>query len=227
MSPCWCSTTLAVSSRAVGDFGVEDVGQGFEQRVCSRSASRRSRFERRHLVAQRHGLGLQRRGVAALALGHADLARDRVAARLRCPAARSARRGARSSQRQDAPPTRAPAPAAPAPRRTPPDRRGSPGCHASRVRVSFVSSGLASRLLRRHPARREDRDLVEQDQRHREADLADDVGRRDDRRHHEHADDRVAPPLAQRLDVQDADLAPAASAAPASGTRCRRPGSCA
>ena len=63
----------------------------------------------------------------------------------------------------------------------------------------IVVAGGCSRLL--NAGHRENRDLVEQQHGNGETELADDIGRRDDRRKHEHADDhRSAVPQAARLE---------------------------
>ena len=182
------------------------LGSASSSAVWARSAASASASRRLHLAAQRRRLGLRAlpcrrraawpgrsrgrgrcgglarfqrrlRGAAARVLGQHRLG-DAAAGR----AARGRRRRRRG-------------------------RRGSPGCRAwhrgSRARPS------ASRLSasRRHPGGGEDGDLVERDQRHGEADLADDVGRRQDRGGHEHADDGVAAALPELVHVQDADAA--------------------
>ena len=179
-SPCCFSTTLALSSGAVRHVGVEHVRQRLQDRA--------------DLAVQRRGRASpappSRRAAPCASASSAAVSAPRALALRRSPspahcaapaspAAPSAPRAARRRSRRDRR-----SPRAPAPRRSPgrPDRIQQPRRHAAVRHPARGSSpdvvhrvmGLRSHLhrLRLDQRRRQDRDLVERDQRHRQADLA-------------------------------------------------------
>ena len=210
-SPQRRSSTLCALVRAIGHVVGEDVGEGrraaASSRACSRRAARpRPAWTRSFSAATRPAARRRRRSPLAAAL--ADLARQPVAASPGPPAAGSRARGARHRARARA------AAAGGWPRRAS-ARSNASGCSRSHLRsitarhtlrhgLDGGSSGpgraappAASRPPPPRPrlgaprcsnhAHQQDRDLVEQQQRDREADLADHVGRREDRRGDEDA----------------------------------------
>ena len=187
-------TTLARSSAPGGTPGSSMLGSTSSSRRIAASSAVRRAPRARHLLAQRGGLGLERRRVGAGAAALPDLLGQRVASRL--PLLQRGQRGAALGvERQDRVGARRQAAA------------GQVGVERGRVLpdgadvVHQTSTGLGSTQLGGL-----DRDLVQHDQRQREAGLGDDVGRGQDRGDDEHADIGVAPILLQPARRDDADL---------------------
>ena len=190
-------------------FGIKDIGECFQHGLLRGLSFRGFGFKRCHVVAQLHRFGFQRRGIGALALGRADILGKRITPRLLF-LQRRLRRTPRLIMRQYV--------------------RCRWGDTASRQRciesgrvgaqlpyvvhltdssmgsLLFVSFGFSVGLLR-HPARCQDRNFIQQDQRHGQADLADHIGRRQHGGGHEHAYNGVAPALLQAFHIQNANPA--------------------
>ena len=210
---------------AVRHVGVEDVGQA-SSRPRYRRLERARALPSSASISPRSAVafGFQRGGVGAGAPALADLLRQRVAPRLLLLQRRSARRrGARHrTSASDGSSARSRACRASSARRhrrhrnAAADRRG---CAAGDVvhRDSDPRRGFGSTI---RAAMMEI--SYSSDQRHGEAGLGDDVGRRQHGGDDEHADIGVAAEPLQRLRTDDADLAPAASAPPAARRRYRR-----
>ena len=168
------STTLAVSSAPSGTSGSRMFGSASSSpRISRLELGRLALQPSRHPPRSAHRLGFQRRGIRAAA---PSLRRSGVKARcagacFSCNCGRARRAASSSCARTSRRPRRQPAPRHRGieRRRVGPDRAD--------VVHGQTSTGFGSTMRRR-----DDGDLVKRDQRHREAGLGDDVGRRQDRR---------------------------------------------